>query len=74
MNAERIANRRAVIIYIIVMSCFGTLGVFVKKIQLPSVEMAMWRGVIAAGVLSAVLFVQRKKRLARCPKAPISAW
>lgn len=69
MNAERIANRRAVIIYIIVMSCFGTLGVFVKKIQLPSVEMAMWRGVIAAGVLSAVLFVQRKKRLGTVPKS-----
>ncbi len=41
---------------------FGTIGIFIKQIALPSAEIALWRGIIAFGVLS--LFMLTGKRFA----------
>lgn len=47
---------------IIVMVVFGTIGVFVKNINLSSAEIALWRGVIAVVTLFVLLIVSRRIR------------
>lgn len=51
------ARRRAK--YIISMAIFGTLSIFVRNIDLPSAELAMWRGILGSALLSAFLLAKR---------------
>ena len=43
------------------MAVFGTLGLFVRNISLPSGELAMYRAVMAAVLLGAFLFITRQR-------------
>ena len=43
------------------MAVFGSIGVFVRAIPLPSAEIALWRAVIAISVIAAYKLIKREK-------------
>ena len=43
------------------MTVFGTVGLFVKGIPLPSAEIALYRAVLAAILIGAFLLIRRQK-------------
>lgn len=49
------------ILLVIAMSVFGTIGLFVRNINLPSGEIALYRAVLAAALLGAYLLVTKQK-------------
>ena len=46
---------------IISMATFGTIGLFVKGIDLPSAEIALWRAVLAAVLIGIFLLITKQK-------------
>lgn len=46
---------------IISMATFGTIGLFVKGIDLPSAEIALWRAVLAAALIGIFLLITKQK-------------
>lgn len=49
------------IMLIISMTVFGTLGLFVRNIALPSGELALYRAILAALLIAAFLFTTKQK-------------
>ncbi len=45
---------------IIAMIAFGTIGIFVKNINLPSAEIALWRGILALISLFILIIISKK--------------
>ena len=43
------------------MATFGTIGLFVRNINLPSGEIALWRAVLAVLLIGAFLLISREK-------------
>lgn len=54
-------QRNAKIMLISSMTVFGTIGLFVRNIQLPSEEIALYRAVLAAILITIYLFVTKQK-------------
>ena len=55
-------NRKAVISFIIAMLIFGSIGIFVKNIELGSASIVLWRTIIGSIFLS-MIFVVTKQRI-----------
>ncbi len=53
------------ILFVIAMMAFGTVGLFVRRIPLPSAEIALYRAVIAMGTLSLILSISGRFRVLR---------
>ena len=49
------------ILLVIAMSVFGTIGLFVRNINLPSGEIALYRAVLATALLGGYLLVTKQK-------------
>lgn len=61
-NRETKANQnKARISFIIAMTAFGTLSIFVRNINLPSGELALCRGILAALLLGAYFLIKHEK-------------
>lgn len=54
-------HSKARISFIISMAAFGTLSIFVRNINLPSGELALYRGILAALLLTVYFGVKREK-------------
>lgn len=54
-------NKKARVYMIVAMAIFGTIGIFKKQIPLSSGEIALYRAVLAAALILAVLFVKKQK-------------
>ena len=54
-------QRKARLSLILAMSIFGTIGLFVRSISVSSAELALYRGVIAAVLLSGYFLITRAK-------------
>lgn len=61
-KTERTKENISKLYIIIAMVSFGTIGLFVKNINLPSAEIALWRGVLAIIILFALLLVSKKSK------------
>lgn len=59
MNMKRIKNARVMLI--VSMTVFGTLGLFVRHIPLPSGELALYRAILAAVLIGLYLAATKQK-------------
>ncbi len=61
MNSEKNGEKKARLLLIASMTIFGTIGLFVRNIPLPSGELALYRAIMAAVLIGIYLLVTKQK-------------